>query len=253
MKKTLVLFILALFYFGVMQYQKAESHCDTKIGPVITAAKEALTKGDVNLILVWVQPKDEQQIRTAFQRTLEVRKSGVKVQEMADNYFFETLVRIHRAGEGVPYSGIKEDAEIELSIKAADEALEKGSINEVQKLLLGVITNGVNKKFNDMMALKKYNKDNVSEGREFVEKYVVFMHYVEGIYNTAMSVGGEHHSGVATHEQHLEKTVEVESKETWTNHYEGESSEHLTHILIISGTLLIIFVQILLSRKKTAK
>ena len=85
----------------------ALAHCDGMDGPVVRAAQKALEAGDVNLVLIWVQKKDEQTIKDAFQKTLEVRKLDPKARELADMYFFETLVRIHRAGEGESYTGIK--------------------------------------------------------------------------------------------------------------------------------------------------
>ena len=80
----------------------AMAHCDGMDGPVVKAAQRALASGDVNLVLIWVQKKDIQEIRQAFERTLAVRKLGHAAQELADLYFFETLVRMHRAGEGEP-------------------------------------------------------------------------------------------------------------------------------------------------------
>lgn len=76
------------------------AHCDTLDGPVVAAARKALDSGNVNLILVWVQKKDEGEIRNMFQKAVAVRKAGGQAKELADMYFFETLVRIHRAGEG---------------------------------------------------------------------------------------------------------------------------------------------------------
>ena len=85
----------------------AGAHCDTLDGPVVTAAKEALDTGDANPVLIWVQEKDEAQIREAFNKTLSVRKLSPETKDLADMYFFETLVRVHRAGEGASYTGLK--------------------------------------------------------------------------------------------------------------------------------------------------
>ena len=71
------------------------------------AARAALDRGDVSLALVWVQPKDEAEIRDVFARTLAVRKLSPEAKELADRHFFETLVRVHRAGEGASYTGLK--------------------------------------------------------------------------------------------------------------------------------------------------
>ena len=100
-------FAFALFAVLFSAGQIAYAHCDTLDGPVIKAARQALETGNVDLVLVWIQPKDEAEIRSAFAKTLEVRKQGDAAKELADMYFFETLVRIHRAGEGFPYTGLK--------------------------------------------------------------------------------------------------------------------------------------------------
>ena len=78
----------------------ALAHCDTLDGPVVNLARQALAKGDVKLILPWVAAEKEAEIRKAFDLTIAVRGKGEKEKELADMYFFETLVRIHREGEG---------------------------------------------------------------------------------------------------------------------------------------------------------
>ena len=82
----------------------AGAHCDTLDGPVVAAARKALDSNNVNLVLLWVQKKDDAAIRKHFDKTVAVRKAGGQAKELADMYFFETLVRIHRAGEGAGYT-----------------------------------------------------------------------------------------------------------------------------------------------------
>jgi len=90
------------------------SHCDTMNGPVIIAAKKALETANVNLVLIWVQKGDEAAIKESFQKAMAVRKLNPDARKLADMYFFETLVRIHRAGEGVAYTGLKQaETEVE--------------------------------------------------------------------------------------------------------------------------------------------
>jgi hypothetical protein len=91
----------------VLSPDLVNAHCDTLSGPVVLTAKAALEKGDVTPVLKWVKKEDEKEIREAFARTLAVRKQSTDARELADTYFFETLVRIHRAGEGAPYTGLK--------------------------------------------------------------------------------------------------------------------------------------------------
>ena len=62
----------------------ALAHCDTLDGPVVTAARKALDTGNVDLVLVWVQKDDETDLRSAFQKTRNVRKAGGETKDLAD-------------------------------------------------------------------------------------------------------------------------------------------------------------------------
>ena len=102
----------------------AYAHCDGMDGPVVKAAQRALASADVNPVLIWVQSKDEGEVRDAFAKTIAVRKLNPDAQELADLYFFETVVRIHRAGEGEPYTGLKRAGrDLGPAMPAADKAL----------------------------------------------------------------------------------------------------------------------------------
>jgi hypothetical protein len=184
----------------------ANAHCDTMNGPVVTAAKKALESGDVNFVLIWVQKEDESVIKKAFTKTLAVRKLGPEVQKMADMYFFETLVRIHRAGEGVAYTGLKlAETEVEPGIEAADKALERGSAKELLANLTEAIHHGVDEQFTAAMAAKNFKPNNLEAGRHYVRAYVEFIHYVERLYLAASKpTGGHIHESVldAKHESH---------------------------------------------------
>lgn len=177
------------------------AHCDGMDGPVVTAAKQALEAGDVNPVLIWVSKKDEAEIRNAFQKTLAVRKLNPEAKELADMYFFETLVRIHRAGEGEPYTGIKPAGrDLGPAVPAADKAIADGKLEPLYKILIDKIHEGLHEKFREVMKKKDFKKNNVDAGREFVEAYVPFVHYVEALYDTAAKEGGRGHSHEAEKE-----------------------------------------------------
>jgi hypothetical protein len=159
---------------------KVSSHCDTMNGPVIAAAKKALQTGNVNFVLIWVQKKDEADIKAAFQKTLAVRKLNPDAQTLVDMYFFETLVRIHRAGEGVAYTGIKPaETEVEPGIAAADKSIESGSTEELLKHLDLSIHQHINAQYKELLEKKHFQSDDIEAGREYVKAYVEFIHYVE--------------------------------------------------------------------------
>jgi hypothetical protein len=168
------------------------AHCDTLDGPVVGAARKALDSGNVNLVLVWVQKKDEADIRKHFDKTVAVRKTGGPAKELADLYFFETLVRIHRAGEGAGYTGLKPAGKIEPPIAAADKALESGKLQEVAHVISKRTELGLHRSFEDMMKKKKYNPNDVAAGRAFSSAYVEFTHYVERLYDAAEMLSPQH-------------------------------------------------------------
>jgi hypothetical protein len=170
----------------------ASAHCDTLDGPVVAAARKALDSGDPNFILVWVQKNDEAGIRNAFQKARNVRKAGGEAKELADLYFFETLVRIHRAGEGAAYTGLKPAGMVEPPIAAADKAIETGQLQGLAKIISDRTEKGLHGHFDQVMAKKKYNPNDVEAGRAYTSSYVEFTHYAERLYNAAETMAPEH-------------------------------------------------------------
>ena len=170
----------------------ADSHCDTLVGPVVMTAKMALEKGDVTPVLKWVKKEHEEEIRETFKNTLAVRKMSPEAKKFADMYFFETLVRIHRAGEGAPYTGLKPGEAVEPIIAEADKTLEKGSVDDLVKHVTDAVAKGMRERFTHAKETKKQADKNVEAGREFVEAYVVFTHYVEGLYEAAKKAAHGH-------------------------------------------------------------
>jgi len=187
-----ILVALIVFEILFLYSINAKAHCDTLDGPVVESARQALAKGDITPVLKWVSTDDEPSIRTAFQNTLEVRKLGGQAQELAEMYFFETLVRIHRAGEGAPYMGLKPGAEIDPAITLADKALETGSVDKLVGVLTDATAKGIRERFHRAQETKKHADESVAAGREFVEAYVVFTHYVEELH-TSVKDGTGHH------------------------------------------------------------
>lgn len=171
-------------------------------GPVVKAAQKALETGNVNPVLIWVKKNDETTIKNAFQQTLAVRKLSPEAKELADMYFFETLVRIHRAGEGAPYTGLKPAGrDLGPAIPAADKALETGSVDQVLKLLTESMQKGIREHFETAMAKKNFSPENVEAGREYIENYVPFIHYVERLYEAAAKPAAGHFAETGSPEE----------------------------------------------------
>lgn len=180
---------------------KSYAHCDGLDGPVVKAARKALETENVGLVLIWVSKADEGEIRKAFEKTRAVRKFGPESLELADTYFFETLVRLHRAGEGEPYTGLKPAGrDLGPAIPAADKALAIGSADGVVELLTHAVHEAVGGRFAALMSKKGFQPDDIQAGREYVEAYVSFLHTVEQLYKTAQASASSHAShSAATH------------------------------------------------------
>ena len=204
-KKVLNGFVagIALLAVAFLAPTAVLAHCDGMDGPVVKAAQKALSEGNVNLVLIWVQPADEGTIKTAFQKTLAVRKLGPEAKELADTYFFETLVRVHRAGEGAPYTGLKPAGrDLGPVIPAADKAIVDGKVEPLLKLLPAVAHAEVRKHFKEVLAKKHYKADDVQAGRAYVEAYVTFMHAAEGVHEGEHGDAANHHHKEMHREAH---------------------------------------------------
>jgi len=190
----------------------AQAHCDTLDGPVVNLARQALAKGDVKIILPWVAADKEAEIRKAFDLTMAVRGKGEKERELADMYFFETLVRIHREGEGAPYTGLKPAGlDPGPAIPAADKALETGNPQELVKLIDEKIHDGIHKYFVAAREKEAQAGESVEAGRAYVAAYVPYLHFVERLYldaSTPVTHGGEE----GTHDARLKPDAAVEHK-----------------------------------------
>lgn len=164
----------------------ASAHCDGVDGPVVKAAQQALDAGDVNRVLIWVKPGDEAQIRDAFRKTQAVRKLNATAKDFADHAFYETLVRVHRAGEGEPYAGLKPAGrDLGPALPAGDKAIETGSVQPVLKLLNDGVHHGVEERYKAVMARKAFKPDDVAGGQNYVQAYVEYIHAVEKIHQAA--------------------------------------------------------------------
>jgi len=189
-----LLVLFAVIGMAVLHSAPAYAHCDGMDGPVVKAAKEAFAKGDVSLVLIWVRKNDEAEIREAFDRTMNVRKLSPQARELADTYFYETLVRIHRAGEGAPYTGLKPAGrDLGPAIPAADLALKSGDVAPLTNLLAEKMRAGLLDRYKKAMSAKSFKVQDVGAGREYIEAYVTYIHYVEGMYEAAMSPASGHY------------------------------------------------------------
>ncbi len=197
---------IALFALGLSwgaMPGSALAHCDTLDGPVVTDAAAALSRGDVTPVLKWVKKGDEAQVEAAFQKTLAVRNRGQEVKEVADHYFFETLIRLHRAGEGAPFEGLKAAGTIEPPVAAADAALEQGSVDPLARKIAHSVEEAIHARFTRVNKAKAHKDESVEAGREYVAAYVAYVHFVEGLHHETAPAGARGtHASAVSNEKH---------------------------------------------------
>ncbi|MCC7573243.1 MAG: hypothetical protein KO464_07615 [Candidatus Methanofastidiosum sp.] len=158
-------------------------HCDTLDGPVVVAAKIALEKGNVKYILPWVPKESEREVIDAFQKVLAAGKNGGEAKEVADLWFFETVVRLHRAGENAPYTGLKPAGLDEGPvIPLVEEAIKNGSPSELIDFLSEAINQEITNKFDLVIKKKNYDVNDVDAGRHFVHAFLGLTLYSHHLY-----------------------------------------------------------------------
>lgn len=171
------------------------AHCDSYEGPIIPVAQEALRSGNVTPLLKWVEPKHETELKEAFERARGVAKDSPAAKELAELWFLETFVRVHREGEGAPYTGLKPAGSMDPFYKEADAALEEGSVDELAKSVANDIAEEIRQRFSKAKDLQKSAEDNPEAGRKFVAAYVEYMHFLEAMHDLLNSgeLGHSHH------------------------------------------------------------
>lgn len=172
-------------------------HCDSMDGPVVTAARQALDAGDVRLVLPYVPKDGEPEVVQAFERALPLHTEINGAKQVADLYFFETVVRVHRAGEGAPFTGLKPAGlDVGPVIPVAERAVETESPDELEQLLVNIVRTEVRKRFDHMVHLKKHAHHDVDAARAYVEAMLGLQVYSHQLYLRAIA---EAHEGVHEH------------------------------------------------------
>lgn len=171
----------------------ALAHCDSMDGPVVAAAQRAIAEEDVTPVLKWVTEQDEDDIRSAFEMTLAVREESDTARDVADRYFFETLIRVHRASEGEGFTGLKPAGSVDPAIAAADKSLETGDVEPLADELTSAIRQGIEQRFEVAYEKRQTADESVAQGREYVDAYVQYTHFAESVGHLAEAGASQQH------------------------------------------------------------
>jgi hypothetical protein len=172
----------------------AFAHCDHIDGPVVADARIAIGQNDITPVLKWIEKEDEAELRAVFEKTMRVRQPGGETQVLADRLFFETLVRLHRASEGAPYTGLKPaGTPVAGYVRLSDNALDSGSADELIEHLQEAIGHSIHEKFRKTFDKKQWMNESIEAGRDYIHEYVDFVHYVKYVVETIKGNGPAHH------------------------------------------------------------
>lgn len=175
-------YLLGLFMMLWILPQNAFAHCDSYDGPVIQDALVALEENKVDLVLKWVEEKHEGEITSLFNKTLKYRNGDQEVYQLLEKHFLETLVRVHREGEGEPYTGLKPAGSTSKIITMTDTALREKDIDGFLSKLNGHIEKVVREKYQKVAALDLLKNQSVEKGRDYVAAYVDYTHTIEALH-----------------------------------------------------------------------
>ena len=171
-------------------------HCDSLDGPVVTAARRALEVGDVDLVLPFVPEYGEAEVRAVFATVMDVRGLSNAAGEVADRLLFETVVRVHRSGEGAPYTGLKPAGLSEGPvIPLAERAIETGSPELVAEFLTGVLRDQLKHRIEEVNAFAVTKERSIPDARAYVEAMLGFEVYCHHLLQALEAPAhGEHRS-----------------------------------------------------------
>ncbi len=177
----LSILMVETFVFVLLTQRKAYAHCDTMDGPTAKDGMKALETNNINYALKWIMAEHEEELKKIFGLCMKVRKLSSEAEQLADRYFLENLVRIHRAGEGAGFEGLKpHGVPIDEKVAAADKSIEIGNLSPLEGLVTHEEMHGLEERFEKAISLKNFDVNDVEAGREYIEAYVSFFKFAEG-------------------------------------------------------------------------
>lgn len=180
---VLLLFVACLVAVAIVFLRPvlASAHCDTMDGPAVQDGKQALETGNPNHALKWVGPEHEDELRRIFSLAQAARGQGREAREVADQWFLENLVRIHRAGEGAAYTGLQPSGTpVDDRVVAADRCVDTGSLDPLAGLVPAELLPELQERLTAVLERKGYDVNELEAGRAYVEAYVTFFKLAEG-------------------------------------------------------------------------
>ncbi len=192
-----IVFILLLAVF-LLAPAGLRAHCDRVNGPVAKSARQALKTGQFKPVAIWIGEEQEAALQDRFESSLKAYRAGGPGKKVAKSYFMSEAIRLHRAAEGMPFTGLKPASELPIDLKLAEKARETGDVQPVVDLLSSELEQKVKKWFKTSREARRQweQQQNVETGRKWADAYVKYIIYVHKLYQKIMAgpphgVGGK--------------------------------------------------------------
>lgn len=191
---TLAASAAAMALAVLLHPQRASAHCDTMDGPTAQDGQTALDTRNPSVALKWVGPESASELSAVFERSLAARELGGAAREVADRWFLENLIRLHRAGEGVAFTGLKPTGTpVDERVAAADRSIADGDLRSLVGQVPSDRRPELTRRFATLLERQHYDIDDVDAGRAYIEAYVRFFKFAEGEDHDLPGTGTAHH------------------------------------------------------------
>ncbi len=190
--------LLVLVFAFMLTSISGFAHCDSYDGPVIKDALKALDQNNVELVLKWIEPQQEKEIISLFDKTYSLKSGDRQVYSIVEKHFLETLVRLHRETEGEAFTGLKPAGSMTPLIEMADNSIADKNVDGVIKTVNNHLEEVLRSRYAEVAKLSKTKDNSVEEGRAYVVAYVQYTHTIEELENllhAPVSHGAGHQVG----------------------------------------------------------
>ena len=165
-------------------------HCDSLDGPVVRAAQRALDTGNVALVLPFVPKGGEKEVSETFAKIMAARMPNAVCREVADRYFFETVVRVHRAGEGAPFTGLKPAGlDVGPVIPVAEKAIETDDAAALEDILVAAVREELARRFHHFGHLRAGAHRGLDGARAYVEAMLGLQVWAHSLHEATRAKG----------------------------------------------------------------
>ncbi|MFB9055699.1 DUF6448 family protein [Mariniflexile ostreae] len=173
--------LLIMVFAFILSSTSVFAHCDSYDGPVIKDALKALDQNNVELVLKWIEPQQEKEIISMFNKTYQLRSGNKEVYAIVEKHFLENLVRLHRETEGAPYTGLKPAGSMTTLVEMADNSIADENVEVVIKTVNNHLEEMLRVRYAEVVKRSITKDSSVEEGRAYVVAYVQYTHTLEAL------------------------------------------------------------------------